>query len=294
MPRSSRSIPASASARSGSKIIQWEDNLFRRASSTRCASARSFRFGGACYDANRRRVISAIACKDDELRSNGELTFKILLIRARTTILIVNDDDRHRSAKNEQGGPATIWRPAASTATSSLRAHRLQSACVGLTQPDGDHRRPLQGECAPRARRRAASARAEPRPPQLHRQARARPSRRCRSSSSCAHEARAIKDHTLDHLDLYLEAYEARVTAPGGHVHFAETAEDARRIDPRHLPQRRREDRHQGQVDDLRGDRAQRPPRGERHRADRDRSRRIHHPASRRGRRATSSRRPCT
>ncbi|WP_422372820.1 LutB/LldF family L-lactate oxidation iron-sulfur protein [Hoeflea sp.] len=42
--------------------------------------------------------------------------------------------------------------------------------------------------------------------------------------------ARDIKDHTLAHLDLYLEEYEARVTAAGGHVHWAETAEDARRI----------------------------------------------------------------
>jgi len=41
---------------------------------------------------------------------------------------------------------------------------------------------------------------------------------------------RAIKNHTLEHLDLYLEAYEAKVTAAGGHVHFAETAEDARKI----------------------------------------------------------------
>ena len=41
---------------------------------------------------------------------------------------------------------------------------------------------------------------------------------------------RAIKDHALSHLDLYLEAYEARVQASGGHVHFAETGEDARRI----------------------------------------------------------------
>jgi L-lactate dehydrogenase complex protein LldF len=31
----------------------------------------------------------------------------------------------------------------------------------------------------------------------------------------------AIKNHTLQHLDLYLEAYEAKVTACGGHVHFA-------------------------------------------------------------------------
>jgi L-lactate dehydrogenase complex protein LldF len=42
--------------------------------------------------------------------------------------------------------------------------------------------------------------------------------------------ARDIKDHTLAHLDLYLEAYEARVKESGGHVHWAATAEDARRI----------------------------------------------------------------
>jgi L-lactate dehydrogenase complex protein LldF len=41
--------------------------------------------------------------------------------------------------------------------------------------------------------------------------------------------ARDIKTHTLDHLDLYLEAYEKNVTAAGGHVHWAETAEDARK-----------------------------------------------------------------
>jgi L-lactate dehydrogenase complex protein LldF len=42
--------------------------------------------------------------------------------------------------------------------------------------------------------------------------------------------ARDIKDHTLAHLDLYLEAYEARVTAAGGRVHYAVTAEAARAI----------------------------------------------------------------
>jgi L-lactate dehydrogenase complex protein LldF len=42
--------------------------------------------------------------------------------------------------------------------------------------------------------------------------------------------ARAIKDHTLAHLDLYLEAYEARVVAAGGHVHYAVTADEARAI----------------------------------------------------------------
>jgi L-lactate dehydrogenase complex protein LldF len=43
-------------------------------------------------------------------------------------------------------------------------------------------------------------------------------------------EARAIKDHALAHLDLYLEAYERRVTESGGKVHYAPTAEDARAI----------------------------------------------------------------
>jgi len=42
--------------------------------------------------------------------------------------------------------------------------------------------------------------------------------------------AKAIKDHTLEHLDLYLEAYEKKVTEAGGHVHWAESAEDARSI----------------------------------------------------------------
>jgi len=41
-------------------------------------------------------------------------------------------------------------------------------------------------------------------------------------------QARDIKNHTLAHLDLYLEAYEERVTAAGGHVHYARTAEEAR------------------------------------------------------------------
>jgi len=42
--------------------------------------------------------------------------------------------------------------------------------------------------------------------------------------------ARDIKNHTLAHLDLYLEAYEKKVTAAGGHVHYAVTAHDANEI----------------------------------------------------------------
>ena len=41
-------------------------------------------------------------------------------------------------------------------------------------------------------------------------------------------EARDIKDHVLDHLDIYLEKYEAKVKETGGHVHWAETPDDAR------------------------------------------------------------------
>jgi len=42
--------------------------------------------------------------------------------------------------------------------------------------------------------------------------------------------ARDIKNHTLAHLDLYLEAYETKVTEAGGHVHYAVDAEEARQI----------------------------------------------------------------
>jgi L-lactate dehydrogenase complex protein LldF len=42
--------------------------------------------------------------------------------------------------------------------------------------------------------------------------------------------ARDIKNHTLAHLDLYLEAYERKVTAAGGQVHYAVSADDAKSI----------------------------------------------------------------
>ena len=40
--------------------------------------------------------------------------------------------------------------------------------------------------------------------------------------------AREIKDHTLANLDVYLENYEAKVRAQGGHVHWCATPEEAR------------------------------------------------------------------
>jgi len=45
----------------------------------------------------------------------------------------------------------------------------------------------------------------------------------------CA-QGKDIKNHTLAHLDLYLEAYERKVIEAGGHVHWAANAEDARAI----------------------------------------------------------------
>jgi L-lactate dehydrogenase complex protein LldF len=42
--------------------------------------------------------------------------------------------------------------------------------------------------------------------------------------------ARDIKNHALAHLDFYLERFERKVLALGGHVHWAPTAGDARRI----------------------------------------------------------------
>ncbi|MGB8842234.1 MAG: LutB/LldF family L-lactate oxidation iron-sulfur protein [Aliidongia sp.] len=43
-------------------------------------------------------------------------------------------------------------------------------------------------------------------------------------------QGKAIKDHTLAHLDYYLEAYERRVQESGGQVHWARTPEEAREI----------------------------------------------------------------
>ena len=49
-------------------------------------------------------------------------------------------------------------------------------------------------------------------------------------SSQLRDHAKHVKEHTLAHLDRYLEQLEAAVQQRGGHVHWAATAEDARRI----------------------------------------------------------------
>ncbi|HZU89208.1 MAG TPA: LutB/LldF family L-lactate oxidation iron-sulfur protein [Stellaceae bacterium] len=43
-------------------------------------------------------------------------------------------------------------------------------------------------------------------------------------------EGRAIKDHTLAHLDFYLELFEQKVVMAGGRVHWARTADEARAL----------------------------------------------------------------
>src|ERR1700722_11760457 len=49
-------------------------------------------------------------------------------------------------------------------------------------------------------------------------------------SSALRDHAKRIKEHALAHLDRYLEQLEASVLRLGGRVHWAPTAEDARRI----------------------------------------------------------------
>ena len=49
-------------------------------------------------------------------------------------------------------------------------------------------------------------------------------------SSKLRDHAKQIKEHTLAHLDKYLEQLDASITKLGGKVHWASTAEDARRI----------------------------------------------------------------
>ena len=69
------------------------------------------------------------------------------------------------------------------------------------------HDAALQGQRPRRAARPAPAGRAAARQ-QLHRPARRRRRRGCPSSTRCATARATIKDHTLAHLDLYLEAYE--------------------------------------------------------------------------------------
>jgi L-lactate dehydrogenase complex protein LldF len=74
--------------------------------------------------------------------------------------------------------------------------------------------------------------------------------------------ARDIKNHTLDHLDLYLERYEAKVLAPPAACALGRDGRGGARRSCSTSAARPMPARDQGQVDDLGGDRAQRLPRG--------------------------------
>ena len=58
---------------------------------------------------------------------------------------------------------------------------------------------------------------------------RARAAARLPEFEALRDQGKTIKDHTLANLDLYLEAFEAKVEARGGHVHWARDAAEARR-----------------------------------------------------------------
>ena len=72
--------------------------------------------------------------------------------------------------------------------------------------------------------------------------------------------ARDIKNHTLAHLDFYLEEYEAKLDRRPGETALVRHRGRSPRRRAGDLPRRQRPHRHQGQVDDRRGDRHQRPP----------------------------------
>ena len=97
--------------------------------------------------------------------------------------------------------------------------------------------------------------------------------------ASVRRTAREIKEHTLQHLDYYLERFEERVREHGGHVHWASTPAEARAIviDICRAAGAKRVTK--GKSDGGRGGRAQRCAGGGGVRADRDRSGRVHHPA---------------
>ena len=117
----------------------------------------------------------------------------------------------------------------------------------------------VQGQRPRGARRRQPAGGAAGQPRQLRRRSGPRRARRCRSSTRCATGRGTSRTHVLaEPRPLPRGLRGGRWSASGGVVHWAETAEDARRDRARHLPQGRGEDRQQGQDDDLRGVRDQR------------------------------------
>ena len=140
-----------------------------------------FGFSGACYVKIDGGFLCE-ACVNDNCESSGE-KFKIRWSGG--------DTRQARERRDRDAGEECRGRPRLSGG--GRRARRVRPSPrlrrrlrLVAKRSDADHRRELQGERSPRARRPAAAAGAEPRPPQFHRQAGRRPSRRSPSSSSCA------------------------------------------------------------------------------------------------------------
>ena len=169
-------------------------------------------------------------------------------------------DPAHRRRADE---PTDLPRLQGQFARQRSPTAQLQQALSGLKG----------GLVAPRARsaRRTARVRGPPRRRPRHQEPHARASRPL--SRSLREKARPPS---------------------GANVHFAPTADDARDIILDICREADAQAGHQGQVDDLGGDRPQRSPRSGRPRSRRDRSWRIPRPDPQARRRATSSRPPST
>ncbi len=91
--------------------------------------------------------------------------------------------------------------------------------------------------------------------------------------------AHALKNHTIDNLDYYLEEFERSVTAHGGKVVSLQRWRGGLRFHPGSGQGARREADREVEVDDHRGNRPQRAAGASRSRICRDGPGRVHHPA---------------
>ena len=139
----------------------------------------------------------------------------------------------------------------------------------------------LQGKCPRRPRRPEAGPGAGQHEGRFPGQARRHHRQAARSSSGCARRAGRSRTTCWSTWTGTLSGSSRRSprTSRPGSI-SPRTAQEAREAVLKICQDVGREDRHQGQVDGGGGDRPQRPSRGQRPGADRDRPRRIHHPAA--------------
>ena len=185
---------------------------------------------------------------------------------------------------DEHGGQAAARGPRGAGAPCRRGAGRhgrprARSASRSWANADGIDRARLQAQCRRSARR--------PQPAGLARQAEGRLLRAAAPGGRAPARVRGAARSRARHQEPH--AGQPRPLSRGvraqGHRRWAATstgrrrAEDARRIIAELCQSVGRAHGRQVEVDGRRGDRPQRPSRGAGHRADRDRSRRVHHPA---------------